>query len=305
MNPDSQVSSVSELGGASLTRSGKVKDALLEPDHDRVFAEPIRRLVQDQVVPYLLGLGRPAAVEREQPVRQVQPAPYSRLSRISIDEVIAFSRLVIREDESAMRAFVAELRSRGILVEELYLDLIASSARQVGSWWSEDDCNFCEVTLATWRLQCLMYELRSAFIAEVPIARQCPGTMVLATMMGEQHNLGLAMLAEFFRRAGWHIAIEIPTRLDSLVELVKSQHVDLVGLSAANDFAAVSVPAAIRQLRAKSLNKNVRIMLGGPYFTGHPERARASGADYAPLDAREAVLQCTCETNMSASTNAS
>lgn len=302
MNPDSQVSSLSELGSSSISRSSKRAGAVIDAAEDLLLRDPIGRLVHEQVVPYLLGLGRPSATERDQPARRIQAPAYSRLSRISVEEVIAFSRLVIHEDEPAMREFVNVLRARGILIEEIYLDLIGGSARQVGTWWSEDDCNFCEVTLATWRLQCLMYELRSAFIAEAPLARHCPGTMVLATMVGEQHNLGLAMLAEFFRRAGWHIAIEIPTRVESLVALVKSQHVDLVGLSAANDFAAVSVPAAIRQLRAKSLNKNLRIMLGGPFFTGHPERARASGADYAPLDAREAVLQCSCGTASTAST---
>jgi methanogenic corrinoid protein MtbC1 len=302
MNPDSQVSSLSELGSSSISRSSKRAGAVIDAAEDLLLRDPIGRLVHEQVVPYLLGLGRPSATERDQPARRIQAPAYSRLSRISVEEVIAFSRLVIHEDEPAMREFVNVLRARGILIEEIYLDLIGGSARQVGTWWSEDDCNFCEVTLATWRLQCLMYELRSAFIAEAPLARHCPGTMVLATMVGEQHNLGLAMLAEFFRRAGWHIAIEIPTRVESLVALVKSQHVDLVGLSAANDFAAVSVPAAIRQLRAKSFNKNLRIMLGGPFFTGHPERARASGADYAPLDAREAVLQCSCGTASTAST---
>jgi MerR family transcriptional regulator, light-induced transcriptional regulator len=302
MNPDSQVSSLSELGSSSISRSSKRSGAVIDAPEDLLLRDPIGRLVHEQVVPYLLGLGRPSATERDQPARRIQAPAYSRLSRISVEEVIAFSRLVIHEDEPAMREFVNVLRARGILIEEIYLDLIGGSARQVGTWWSEDDCNFCEVTLATWRLQCLMYELRSAFVAEAPIARHCPGTMVLATMVGEQHNLGLAMLAEFFRRAGWHIAIEIPTRVESLVALVKSQHVDLVGLSAANDFAAVSVPAAIRQLRAKSLNENLRIMLGGPFFTGHPDRARASGADYAPLDAREAVLQCSCGTASTAST---
>jgi methanogenic corrinoid protein MtbC1 len=305
MNPESHMSSVSESGNTSLSRSSKSAEALHRDDGDLTVDESIGRLVKDSVVPYLLGLGRPQAFERDQPVHRVPPAPYSRLGRVSVDEVIAFSRLVIHDDRAAIDDFVTNLRMRGLLIEEIYLDLIGGSARQIGSWWGEDDCDFCEVTLATWRLQCLMYELRSAFIAEAPLARHCPGTMVLATMVGEQHNLGLAMLAEFFRRAGWHIAIEIPTRVDSLVALVKSQHVDLVGLSAANDFAAVSVPAAIRQLRAKSLNKNLRIMLGGPFFTGYPDRARAAGADYAPFDAREAVSQCSSETGSNASTKSS
>ena len=148
------------------------------------------------MVPRLVLAGRAAACEAAANGRDTAaPGP---------EDVVALVGLVIADDAAASLAYVEALRARGIPLERLYLDLFAVVARRLGQLWTEDLCSFADVTVGLVRLQGLVREYSPAFMPSVE-GRDPRRSALLIPVPGEQHTFGLAMVAEFFLRAGWEV----------------------------------------------------------------------------------------------------
>jgi methanogenic corrinoid protein MtbC1 len=72
---------------------------------------------------------------------------------------------------------------------------------------------------------------------------------------------------------------------------VRHESFDVVGISVACGERLEPVAAAIRAARRGTCNQALRIMVGGPVFSAHPEFAALLGADATANDGREAVLR--------------
>jgi methanogenic corrinoid protein MtbC1 len=206
------------------------------------------------------------------------------------DRAGSLAELVLASDTDAACRFVDGLHDRGASFERLYLDVVAPAARRLGELWVEDRCHFTEVTLGVSRLHHMLHALGHLFYAEEPHA-ELPRRALLLPAPGEQHSFGLAMVAEFFRRAGWDVwSGAVLARMD-LLRLVGRERFDLVGLSTGCDAKLDGLPALVHAVRHRSRNPEVGVFVGGPAFLEHPELATAVGADATALDGRQAVAQ--------------
>lgn len=206
------------------------------------------------------------------------------------DDVVAFATLVLAQQASAAIGQVESLRAQGVALEALYLDLLAPAARYLGELWEADLCDFTQVTLGLWRLQQVMHELSPAFQNEATYAVQ-RRRVLLAPAPGSQHTLGLFMVAEFFRRAGWDVSAESASSAAELVAAVGAEWFDVIGLSMGSELHVGSVAAAIEALRKASRNPAVGVMVGGAVFLAEPGLVAVVGADATALDAPQAVAQ--------------
>jgi methylmalonyl-CoA mutase cobalamin-binding domain/chain len=206
-------------------------------------------------------------------------------------DIEEFTELLLADNMVAVASFIELWRAKGLSVESVYLELLTGSARHLGTLWAEDDCNFCEVGLAVWRIQQTMYELRPAFFAERGAVVPTGYRVLLAPMALEQHTLGVMMTAEFFRRAGWDVSSELPARNEALVDAVHNEHIDLIGISVSNESALAALPATIATVRQASRNEHLVVMVGGWVFIDAPEKALAVGADFCVTDVRDAVVK--------------
>lgn len=204
-----------------------------------------------------------------------------------IDE---FARLLLANDVEVAYSYIDAIRSRGVLMEGIYLELLAPTARRLGEMWEQDLCGFADVTVALCRLHEVLRGLSPVFRSDadtVPLSRR----ILLAPVPGDQHTFGLLMVADFFRREGWDVWAEpVESRVD-LVELVQRQWFSVVGLSVGGDTGLVSISAIIHELRKASRNRSVGIMVGGPLFIKQPELAVQVGADATAIDGRHATVQ--------------
>ena len=146
------------------------------------------------------------------------------------EDVVAFAALVLSQQAGAAIAQVEVLRAQGVALEALYLDLLAPAARHLGELWEADLCDFTQVTLGLWRLQQVMHELSPAFQNEATYSLQ-RRRVLLAPAPGSQHTLGLFMVAEFFRRAGWDVSAEPAASAAELAAADGRDWFDVVGLS--------------------------------------------------------------------------
>lgn len=238
----------------------------------------------------------PAAVSSIRPLRplecEVRATSIAAADTVApVDPVVKqFVQAALAIDESEIRAFVDAQLSQGISVQSIYLDLLAPAARALGAMWDQDSCDFVEVTLAVGRLQLVLRDLSQMFVRDRP-EEELAGRVLLACVPGEQHSLGLFMVAEFFVRDGWEVHVGPPLTNEQLLADVRSEWYDIVGFSVSCDSRLDHLKREIRRVRQASLNRDVLILAGGRAFNEHPGLLERIGADASAANA-ELAPEC-------------
>ena len=199
----------------------------------------------------------------------------------------AFLEAALGVDDLAAAAFVDALVRRGVSVGTIYMELLAPTADALGRMWDEDSCDFVDVTLATGRLQRAVRELGHGFVGAAP-AGQAAGRVLLSALPGEQHTLGLFMVAEFLLRDGWHVRVLTPDTPAELAAAVRDDRYDVVGFSAACDSRLLAMRREIAAVRRHSRNPHVGVVVGGRIFVEHPDLVGRVGADGSAATAADA-----------------
>ena len=258
-------------------------DLLNEADKDdqgaRLFQ--LTRTIETQIIPRLLIANTVGA-------RWISE-PSVTTHRPSHENVEELTGLVLKQNTAAAMAYIETMRSRGTGIEDVFLRLLAPTARHLGDLYDADLCNFAEVTIALSRLQQVLRAFSASFESEVEPWQQVHRA-ILIPCQGEQHTFGLSMLEEFFRRAGWDVWSGNSSSLDEVIETVTSEWIDIVGFSMSCESRIDELTADIRKVRAASVNRSVGVFVGGPAFLEHPELLHHVGADATATDGHEAVL---------------
>ena len=241
------------------------------------------RTIEGEIIPRLMlahssyGYGS-ASIQADV---EVLPAPF---------EVVEFARLAMMQPVSIGFAYLEALRARGASLETLFLELIGPAARHLGYLWKNDLCDFVDVTVGLNRLQQMVRELSPSFECETE-RRSSTRRALLVPAPGEQHGLGLSMVQEFFRRAGWHVHPVTPQSVDELKSIVRRERFDVIGFSLSCEACLPALAATIQTIRKVSKNQAAGIMAGGRVFNENPELVARVGADATAIDGRQAVLR--------------
>lgn len=242
-------------------------------------SSPLRmaRLIEGEIIPRLLLAHR---ADREITV-PLAPA-------FASGEPLAFAHRALDADVYDLLAVIETHLARGVSIDAVYLDLLAPTARVLGDFWDNDICDFVDVTMAMWRLQQVIHELGNR--ASCPSARTRADRRALFTVPpGDQHSMGLVMIEDFFRRAGWRTWSAADASLTDLQAIVGRQWLELIGVTVSTGDHLDRLATLVRDLRAASANKAVVIMVGGRIFTEHPDLATQVGADGTAADATLAL----------------
>ena len=242
--------------------------------------------IEAQIVPRLVRAHQAAACASTQG---------TEVGHVVSEQIATFADLVLRRDVETACASIETLRASGMSLEEIYLSILAPTARHLGHLWSEDVCDFAEATLALWRLQQILREFSSAFRSEFA-HRERGLRVLLAPAPGERHELGyvmfgLVLVAEFFRREGWDAWIEPDASSGEFAEVIRNQWFDVVEFLVCGDPKPEALAGAIRNVRRESANRSVGVMTCGPSLPCDPEIVLLVGADLAAADTRQGALQ--------------
>lgn len=204
------------------------------------------------------------------------------------DDVAEFTKVILGHDPAIAVSFIESLRFEGCSLENLYLELVAPTARRLGEMWEDDLADFVEVTLALGRLQQVLHRFSDTFLSEItpPLRGH---RILLSPVPGDQHTFGLIMVAEFFRRAGWNVMNRLSPSIGDLIGAVQENSFAIVGFSANSESRLDALASAIESVRRASRNPSVNVMVGGPLFAANPELARCVGADATATDGKDAV----------------
>lgn len=136
---------------------------------------------------------------------------------------------------------------------------------------------------------------RSVLVLEPYLTKARPakpvGTVVLATLKGDVHDLGKNILAGLLQAQGFEVhdlGVDVPPSL--VVEKVREVRPDFVGFSALITSAFASMKEAAELLDEAGLRSQLKLMIGGGVTT--PTVKDYIGADFQTLDAMDGVSYC-------------
>jgi MerR family transcriptional regulator, light-induced transcriptional regulator len=212
-------------------------------------------------------------------------APHLRVAAgIGPADVKDFVGVLLKGTEADAINWIENVCRLGCSVETMYLDLLAPAARQVGEMWDEDLCDFTEVTIALGQLHKMLRLVQDGYDRHHYPAPN-GFSVLLMPSPGEQHTLGLTMVADFFQQAGWEVAGGPYAASDDPVTMVRHKKYDAIGFSLATSKGFNRLKDCIAAVRTAASPSLVCIIVGGPFFTAHPEQATNVGADLVVHDA--------------------
>ncbi|KQP62201.1 coenzyme B12-binding protein [Methylobacterium sp. Leaf112] len=262
------------IAEAAYVREDYARRRSVDEARQRTLA--LGRIVQTDIIPRLMLLER-----GERQVRSDVPP------KLDTETVAGFTDLILGHDVTAVMNAFSALTAKGYCVDDLFLDLLAPSAALLGRMWDDDLCDFIEVTAGLAQLQFLLAAYRmDGGIAPYDSERR----ILLMGAPGELHTFGLAIVEQFMRKAGWHVASGLASSPKEIADLVGSEPFGIVGLTLSRESHLDQLAASIQAVRRASLNPSIGVMVGGPVFLEHPEYVERVGADASAVDAATAVL---------------
>lgn len=249
---------------------------------DDQAAALLLRTIEAEIIPRLMLAHRPCSNDDRIPDRahcDVDPADVDTLCKI-----------ILGRDPGAALTYVQSRRAEGLSLDKVYLNLLSPVAQRLGALWEADLCDFTQVTVALWRLQQIVHEYSPTFQREGD-GCQPPRRALLVPAPGSQHTLGVVIVGEFFRRAGWDVGGDPRAGLGDIQGVLSREWYDLVGVSVGRECKVDEVASAILGFRKASLNRAVVVMVGGPAMALMTDLVTRVGADGSAPDAPTAVIE--------------
>lgn len=169
--------------------------------------------------------------------------------------------LLKRYDEPGVRALLARVLLR-LGLHRFVIDFVAPLTELVGDAWSSGEIAVSQEHLYAEQMQSL---IRHGIGSIHPGARQ--PTVLLTTLPGEEHQLGLLMAQVCLAAEGARcVSLGVQTPPSDVVQAARTQGADAVGLSFSEALKLNAAYGMLEDLRAR-LPVNIEIWAGGKLWT--------------------------------------
>ena len=235
----------------------------------------------------------PQALRRGHPIgpRLVGGTTFNGKSALDAAQVQILAQACVQGLDAA-RQVVFGWQRQGQSLADIYVRGITPCARLIGEWWRADQLDFAMVSIVSTHLQQLLHDFSAEFLQESPQPRN-GWSLLLLTEPGAQHSMGLFMLSEFFKQAGWVVTLGVPQDIAEFKRLFQADWFDAVGVSVSTDRHLDTLATVLTQLKGSSVNLNVRLFVGGPMALLAPSGLAAMPAEVVAHDAPATVQWIT------------
>ena len=222
------------------------------------------------------------------------------------DHADGFVALITRDGPQKTEQYIAELLNLGMGVDSIVLELIPRIARKLGDQWVSDSLSFTEVTIATGRLQKLIYSLDHLF-QETRTNPSTAHSILVTAVPGSHHTLGPLILSNYFTWAGWNVLSESVPSQRFIETTVASKSFTAIAVSVADYDQLDQLPTLIQAIRSKSLNPAIIVLTGGSLYNsdalsfGHIKADIKSNTPEEALHQLNRILNITAEVTSSIS----
>lgn len=215
------------------------------------------------------------------------PAPsYDLRCPAAWEETQPFGAALLDGNRRTASALFNQAMDRESSLPGTEVHVIQPAMYAVGRRWQQNQISVAQEHLATAMAQTLMAQ----GFARARVAPDNGRTALLACMAGNQHSLGLRMVADALEVNGWTTHyLGANTPLAALLDQVRHVRPELIGLSASLPQHLRGLRAAINTLRSSLGEHCPPIGVGGLVFNQFPALAQTLGAPLLGSDALQAV----------------
>ena len=174
----------------------------------------------------------------------------------------------------------------GTDVRDIYMNVLEPALKEIGSLWEQG-----KITVADEHYASIVTEHVMSKILPLMRSYEENHSLLALTVGGESHTIGIRMVSDFFKMAGWNtyfLGASTPT--DSIVSHIIKYKIDLLALSVSMNYHINSLEMLISTIRNHVKCKDVKIIVGGQAFLHNPNLWQRVGADGYAANAMEAVL---------------
>jgi len=196
---------------------------------------------------------------------------------MGIDEALTGTPGVVELTESAL--------SNNISPELIIKQALTSGMGVVGEKYSTKEY-FIPDMLASADAVGAAMDILKPLLEEAKV--ETKGKFVIATVKGDIHDIGKNIVAILLKGAGYQvndIGIDVPE--DKIINVVREEQPDYLGLSALLTTTMTSMESVIEALKENNLRDNVKVLIGGAAVSD--EYAREIGADAFCADGFQAI----------------
>lgn len=206
--------------------------------------------------------------------------PHALLARL-------FLKALLRADLRAARRLIIGAIEEGIGTRDIYLNVLQPVLYEVGRLWQMNQISVAREHFCTAAAQSILGILNRN---NGPGHDEAAPTIVSTCVSGEQHELGIRMVSDFFEMAGWnscHLGANTPN--DAVISELSERGADVLAVSMTMAHHFPLLEDLLRSVRHAPQCRNVKILVGGYPFQRDPDLWSLLGADGVASDAEQAV----------------
>ncbi len=189
--------------------------------------------------------------------------------------------------KSAFAELLTEVKRARISLAALADVYIPLAARRMGQAWHDDEMSWLDVTIGVGRLQSLLREIGTAWVAD-QAGDAGHGTVMFIVPDREQHTLGPMVATGQMRRYGVSVCLRIAPSFGELRELLATRHFDGVMISVATKEKLQTLSKMVDCLKSAA-TRPVPVIVGGAVMAKVEDPASSIGADFSSNDVGAAL----------------
>ncbi|UCB46805.1 MAG: corrinoid protein [Spirochaetota bacterium] len=190
---------------------------------------------------------------------------------------------IIEGNEEKAKEITTKLLTEGKNPKEVLDNGLVAGMDVVGQQFKAYEIYLPEVIMSATAMKSAM-DLLKPHLSKTEAATM--GTVVMATIEGDVHDIGKNLVSMMLEGAGFNIVdlgVDVP--VEKIIDAAQEQNADLVGISALLTTTMLAMEPVIKMIREK--NMKVKVMVGGAPIT--KEYADKIGADGFAPDALRAI----------------
>ncbi|MEL7311032.1 MAG: cobalamin B12-binding domain-containing protein [Pseudomonadota bacterium] len=251
---------------------------------DELFA--LSQLIEQEIIPRLQMRFGTAQSDLSSDVVDDGPIEY---------DVDGFVAALLSHSAADATDYIDRLRLTDHSLLQVYQYLMAPAARRLGVMWENDDCGFADVTIAIAKIRHLFVSTAPLFPVHHDGGNADKPSILVTTVVGEQHTFGLYLVLEHFRAHDWNVWSGVPRDHDELIDIISSEPCDVVGLSIGSERHIAAAADTVREIRKHAANPDVVVVAGGSLLLKQPDAATMLGADLIIEEVDDDMISRTAE----------
>lgn len=252
-----------------------------------VFSTQLPRLVEE-IERKVEGANQPKASNEDGWIESPAPTLGKKGGMLDDEEINRITQLLLSTEDGAFELAITVLKTHGVSINYIVLDLIPTIARRLGKQWEDDTLSFAEVSIGVNRLERVIHKLDYLFQV-TQLEKRGDHSILISVLPESQHSLGTLILSNYFIHSGWRVYRPENTSLKSISRELESNKHDAIAISISCDEQLERLPNTISVLREKSKNPKIIVLIGGPLYNKAPAKFDHIQADIKAFTPEECV----------------